>query len=97
MEYHRRVTLSIPSGYFYSIYIKAFIIMGFSSKESIEGLIAALQHVRSVYFPPKKEKKLERELDLSSLDNASSIVCITQAFFSLYLINHYYYFRSAKS
>lgn len=34
------------------------ILMGFSSKDSIDGLIAALQHVRSVYYPPKKEKKL---------------------------------------
>ena len=45
------------------------ILMGFSSKESIDGLIAALQHVRSVYYPPKKERKLEdtQQFDINSL------------------------------
>ena len=36
------------------------ILMGFSSKDSIDGLIAALQNIRSVYYPsPKKSRKLE--------------------------------------
>ncbi len=36
------------------------ILMGFSSKDSIDGLIAALQHVKSVYYPaPKRERKLD--------------------------------------
>ena len=36
------------------------ILMGFSSKESIDGLIAALQNIRSVYYPtPKRQKRLE--------------------------------------
>ena len=45
------------------------ILMGFSSRESINGLIAALQHVRSVYYPPKKERKLEdtQQFDINSL------------------------------
>lgn len=45
------------------------ILMGFSSKESIDGLIAALQHVRSVHYPPKKERKLEdtQQFDINSL------------------------------
>ena len=45
------------------------ILMGFSSKESIDGLIAALQHVRSVYYPPKKERKLEdtQQFNIDSL------------------------------
>ena len=31
------------------------ILMGFSSRDSIDSLIAALQHVRDVYYPlPKK-------------------------------------------
>ena len=35
------------------------VLIGFSSKESIDSLIAALQHVRSVYYPAQKhEKKL---------------------------------------
>ncbi len=33
------------------------VLMGFSSKESIEGLIAALQHVKNVYYPGQKRKK----------------------------------------
>ena len=43
--------------------------MGFSSKESIDGLIAALQHVRSVYYPLKKERKLEdtQQFNIDSL------------------------------
>ena len=45
------------------------VLMGFSSKESIDGLIAALQHVRSVYYPPKKERKLEdtQQFNIDSL------------------------------
>ena len=45
------------------------ILMGFSSKESIDGLIAALQHVRSVYYPPKLERKLEdtQQFNIDSL------------------------------
>ena len=35
------------------------ILMAFSSLESIDGLIAALQHVKNVYYPPRKAKKLE--------------------------------------
>ena len=35
------------------------VLMGFSSQESIDGLIAALQHVKNVYYPPKRTKKLE--------------------------------------
>ncbi len=31
------------------------ILMGFSSKESIDSLIAALQHVRSVYYSLEKD------------------------------------------
>ena len=45
------------------------ILMGFSSEESIDGLIAAMQHVKSVYYPPKKEKKLEdtQQFNINSL------------------------------
>ena len=36
------------------------VLMGFSSKESIESMIAALQHVKNVYYPtPKRAKSLE--------------------------------------
>ena len=43
--------------------------MGFSSRESIDGLIAALQDVRSVYYPPKKERRLEdtQQFNIDSL------------------------------
>ena len=45
------------------------IMMGFSSRESIDGLIAALQQVRSIYYPPKKERKLEdtQQFNIDSL------------------------------
>ena len=45
------------------------VLMGFSSRERIDGLIAALQHVRSVYYPPKKERKLEdtQQFNIDSL------------------------------
>jgi hypothetical protein len=32
------------------------ILMGFSSRDSIDSLIAALQHVRDVYYPLRKKK-----------------------------------------
>ena len=32
------------------------ILMGFSSRDSIDSLIAALQHVRDVYYPLSKKK-----------------------------------------
>ena len=36
------------------------ILMGFSSKESLDSMIAALQHVKNVYYPsPKKNRSLE--------------------------------------
>lgn len=45
------------------------ILMGFSSQESIDGMIAALQHVKSVYYPSQKKKKLDdtQQFDFSSL------------------------------
>ena len=45
------------------------ILMGFSSRKNIDGLVAALQHVRSVYYPPKKERKLEdtQQFNIDSL------------------------------
>lgn len=33
------------------------ILMAFSSKESIDSLIDALQHVKNVYYPAPKRKK----------------------------------------
>ncbi len=33
------------------------ILMGFSSKESIDSLIAALQHVKNVYYPTQKKAR----------------------------------------
>ncbi|MCR5088019.1 MAG: hypothetical protein K6C08_00725 [Oscillospiraceae bacterium] len=39
---------------------KERILMGFSSKESIDSMIAALQNVRSIYYPaPIRKKSLE--------------------------------------
>ncbi len=45
------------------------ILFGFSSPDSIDSLIAALQHVKSVYYPPRREKKLEdtQQFNISSL------------------------------
>ena len=50
----------IPVFSFYNLSKKdERVLIGFSSKESIDSLIAALQHVRSVYYPAQKhEKKL---------------------------------------